>query len=404
MVLNFILIALNLVIGNHFGVLIDLCALFFVIIPVLYLNKIRKYEASIFLFVFGYHLAAIIGCVQTIIEGRINEIELLLIPGAIGIAILLRGNWQVVIYLLNMVAMSVVKYMRWQDLDMPSGDFYKMQAIIALTYVGIYFFITQFKSQLMLALKHMKFLNDALSSNEKQLKESNNAKDRLFSIIAHDLRSPLDLIQGLLDPVMLENLEKEELIKHQTTIRSRIGVLQETMNNLLIWAKTQLGKIEVHAKEVSVVPSSRVIIDLFDEMIVSKGITVSYLGAKKIKAYVDVDHFNVIMRNIIHNAIKYTPANGTIELETRETGEFVHIKITDSGAGFDHEIKEKIMNSQLVKSGAGTAGEQGSGIGLSFCHELLAKNGGKMNLFNVKDGGACTEVVIPKSNSNGDLS
>ena len=397
MALNLVLISLNLVISNPIGILIDLAVLFLVLVPVLYLTHNQTYYLAIFIFILGYHLAAVVGSVQTILEGRINEVELLFIPGAIGLTILLRGRWQALFYALNMMALAGAKYLRWESFGMPIDDYYKLLAIIVICYAGIYFFITQFKTQLLTTLDSMEFLNNALLANELKLKESNKAKDRLFSVIAHDLRSPLDLIQGLLDPAGLTSLEKEEFIKHQTTIRSRIAVLQETMNNLLNWAKSQLGHLEANFTDVRVLMETKNIFDLFTEMITSKGITVQYQADSEFTARVDKDHFNVIMRNIIHNAIKFSPRNGRITLEVMEQGSSVKISVSDPGTGIDQKTKYKILNSQLVASDVGTDGERGSGIGLSFCYELVKKNQGELIISNVESGGARLEVLLPKA-------
>lgn len=390
-----ILIVINTIIGNHLGVAIDIITLVFVLIPVLYLNHRRLYLESRYLFVIGYHIAVFSGCWNNVVVGRVNEVELLLLPGAIGLMILLQGKGQILFYLTNMAALAWIKYMRWESLQFDPNGYYKLLAMIVITYIGIYYFIIQFKTQLMLALENSEFLNKALKTNEKELKESNKAKDRLFSIVAHDLRSPLDLVKGLLDPAVLVNLDKEELINYQTTIRSRIGMLQETMNNLLNWAQTQLGKLEVSPVNVSVIQESKAVVDLFNEMIDSKEIRFQYAGNREGMALVDKDHFTVIMRNIIHNAIKFTPKKGHIILEATQSPEGVSIAVIDSGSGIDHPTMNKILNCQLMESEAGTDGERGSGVGLSFCHELIKKNNGALGISGNSSGGTRFEVKLP---------
>lgn len=394
--LAFLLIAINSIIGNHVGIGLDLFILFFVIIPVLYLNHIRRYRFALYLFVFGYHVAVLLGCAHALWVDRVNEIELLLLPAAIGLTILLSGKGQVVFYLFNLVAFAIIKYFRWESYNVIPNDYYKLLAMVVITYIGIYYFVIQFKSQLLLALQNAEFLNSALLTNEKELKESNHAKDKLFSIIAHDLRSPLDLIKGLLDPAVILNLEKDELIKYQSTIRSRIAVLQETMNNLLNWAKSQLGKLEVNPVHVAVIQESKTIFDLFKEMIEAKQIEIQYVDIEDTVIIVDQNHFNVIMRNLIHNAIKFTPSEGRVTLSVKRDKDSVCIALTDSGAGIDVSTVDKILNSQLIESEVGTGGERGSGVGLSFCHELIKKNQGVLNISNSPTaGGTQIEITLP---------
>ena len=394
-VLDLMLMVLNLAIANYIGLVIDVVALFTILIPVLYLNYIQRYQWALYLFIAGYHLAVFLGSIQTLYEGRINEIELLLIPGAIGLSIVLSGRKKIILFLINFVGLAILKYMRWDMMDLPMNDYYKMLAMIVIIFAAIYFFISEFKYQLISSLKSTEFLNQALISHEKELEESNNAKDRLFSIIAHDLRSPLDLIQGLLDPTVLNQLEKEELIKYQTGIRSRIGALQETMSNLLNWAQSQLGKIEVKPIQVFVVQESQFIFDFFEEMITSKNISIEIQNDSIASAWLDKDHFNVIMRNIIHNAIKFTPTNGKITFTTFLEKDKIVIIITDTGVGMSDEAKIKILKNELVTPNQGTSGEKGSGVGLSFSYELVKKNKGELIIDTPAEGGTSISISFP---------
>ena len=122
-VLDLMLMVLNLAIANYIGLVIDVVALFTILIPVLYLNYIQRYQWALYLFIAGYHLAVFLGSIQTLYEGRINEIELLLIPGAIGLSIVLSGRKKIILFLINFVGLAILKYMRWDMMDLPMNDY-----------------------------------------------------------------------------------------------------------------------------------------------------------------------------------------------------------------------------------------------------------------------------------------
>lgn len=268
--------------------------------------------------------------------------------------------------------------------------------MIIVTYIGVYYFIVFFKNQLIAALEKSERLNNQLINKEQALLDSNKSKDRLFSIVAHDLRSPLALVQGLLDPSILNSLEKEKYMEYLSTIRARIGILQETMTNLLSWAQSQLGSLKVNPGNVGLDAEIHSIIDLFADMTKSKGIEITRSGDINSNVYADKNHLNVIVRNIIHNAIKFTPSGGNIKVNVKANGDSVCIAVADSGSGIDDVTKRSILQSKLMESGTGTDGERGSGVGLSFCQDLLIKNHG---ILKIKDGepkGAIFEIYLPQ--------
>lgn len=390
-----LLIVINTVIGNHLGIVIDVLAITWVMLPVLYLNNKKHYQAAIYYFLIGIHAALALGAMHTLIESRANELELLLIPGAIAVIILLEGIGHKIFFVVNFIMLAILKYQRLMVADSSSNaDYFKMLAIISIGYLGIYYFIIQFKTQLIRALKSTEELNEQLSIKEIALIESNKSKDRLFSIVAHDLRAPLGIIQSLLDPSMLESLDKDQMIKYQNDVRSRISVLQETMNNLLSWAQSQLGKVSVIPTNINLKLEVENVVSVFQEIIDAKIISLTIVGGE-VEILFDKDHLNVVLRNIIHNAIKYTPHEGKIIIEMASKGNECQFSIKDSGVGINDETIANILNNQLSKSIAGTFGEKGSGVGMSFCHQLIKKNNSTLIIERLKETGSNFEVRIP---------
>lgn len=388
---------INTVFGNYIGIAIDLVTLVLVPIPVLILNSKRRYDQAMYIFLLGYHVLVITGSYHAIWEGRANEVENFLFPGAIAIIILLNGIGRHLSFLLNFVALVGLNYLRFEFTGKSMApEFYQLLAMIIVTYIGVYYFIVFFKNQLIDALEKTERLNDELVNKEQALLDSNKSKDRLFSIVAHDLRSPLALVQGLLDPSVLNSLAKEKYMEYLGTIRTRVSVLQETMTNLLSWAQSQLGSLKVNPEQVELDAEINSIVDLFADMTKSKGIEVVRSGESNSNVYADKNHLNVIVRNIIHNAIKFTPGGGIIKVNINANGETVCIAVADSGSGIDDSTRQSILQSKLMESGTGTNGERGSGVGLSFCQDLLIKNNGILKIKNGVSKGAVFEIYLPQ--------
>ncbi|MDW3210656.1 MAG: HAMP domain-containing sensor histidine kinase [Reichenbachiella sp.] len=390
--LALLLITVNLSIGNYQGILIDILAILTVLIPVLTLNYFHKYRAAEYVFLWGIHLAVVAGAIHAAFENRPNEIELLLIPSAIAVVILIDGFGQWLLFISNLMAFLILKYF---IAGLDNLGYIKLVAIVAIAYTGIYYFVIQFKTQLIRALHKTERLNEELIEKEKALTESNLSKDKLFSIVAHDLRSPLGLIQSLLDPSLINSLDRQKFMDYQATIRSRFKVLQENMNNLLAWAQSQLGNSKRIVSHFDLVTEVVKIIDLFEEMTASKQIKMIRIGKEERMVNLDKNHLNIILRNLVHNAIKFTPENGAIDINIEEHAGATLIQIIDSGKGVNDEMKTKILNSKLMESGIGTQGERGSGVGLSFCQELIKKNKGELRIIDNSSGGAIFEVRFP---------
>ena len=395
--LDMILVLINLIIGNYLGIAIDVAALCLILIPVLWLNARHQYQAAVWLFLFGLHVSVTAGGLQSIVESRDNEVENMLIAGAIAIIILLTGSQQVISFLFNLILILFLNFQRYRiQQGQVDVDYLKLAAILMVIYLGIFYFIGQFKSQLTRALKDAQHLNMKLQKKEKSLKALNKSKNRLFSIVAHDLRAPLHLIHGLLDPDISQYMEKDELLSHQLSIRSRIGVLQESINNLLNWSRSQLNKFKIAPVVVDLQHEVNRVTELFTELIERKRLVINVDIEKEAKAIADKDHINIILRNIFHNAIKFTPNKGKIEVLVVMDSNFAHISISDSGSGMNENVRTRVLKGQLMESGSGTEGERGSGVGLSFTRELIERNRSILEIIDRPIGGTIFKVSIPR--------
>lgn len=378
--ITLVLIIINTIFLNYVGIAIDIGAAVLFGVPVLLLNKSKRYRTAIYLFLFGFHIALMVGTYHTMMEGRQSGVEYLFFPGVIAIILLVSGTKQYLSVLLNFLILTVLNYIRFEYFD--TGDFqtyFRLTLILFAAYLMVYFFVVNFKTQLFRTLERSERLNADLLEKEEALLDSNKAKDRLFSIISHDLRAPLASVQGLLAPDLIQSMSQEDYLKYAESVREKVDTLQDTMNGLLGWAKSQLNSMTVNPEILQVHQEIHKIGELFSNALAVKNIDWKH-QEDKTQVVVDKNQYIIILRNIIHNAIKFSPKGGHILISSRTKGNEIGISVEDAGMGMDEETRDRILKGQLNESEFGTAGETGTGIGLSFCHELLKKNNGRLEI------------------------
>lgn len=217
-----------------------------------------------------------------------------------------------------------------------------------------------------------------LKENEKRLKKLNSTKDKLFSIIAHDLKSPFNTILGFSELIMdeIKNNDLEKVNLYAGLIRDSSARTLTLVENLLDWSRTQTGKIAIKLKNTelkSIVDNS---IQLLSDRAMQKSITLINKIPEQLSTLVDQDMFNVIIRNLISNAIKFTDKGGNITISSLEDENQIRIIVEDSGIGIDSARLKDLFQLGENHSTVGTKKERGTGLGLIVCKEFVEKLGG----------------------------
>lgn len=238
------------------------------------------------------------------------------------------------------------------------------------------------------------FVNDVtkLEVAKNELEEANSTKNKLFSIMAHDIRGPLDLFDGLLEMSADGALSREDFHKHQMQLREKLSDLRDTVNTLLDWARTQLDGVSIRPAATNINEIVQTNLDLYHELIEQKNIAVSMDLASNAKAWIDENHLKIGVRNMVHNALKFTSVDGFLHIRTRMEGDHVILSIKDSGMGMDEATIEAILNKQMQNSKRGTSGEGGTGLGMSLSMELLERNNCEVKILSTPGKG--TEIII----------
>ena len=231
------------------------------------------------------------------------------------------------------------------------------------------------------------------------LKESNSTKDKLFSIIAHDLKNPFHAILGfsdiLLKELSSEKINFEETNKYAQIVNESAKRGYDLLINLLEWARIQSGKIKPVIDTLSLLDIIIYNIKGTNSNALSKNISVQYPENKDYIINSDKDLLDAILRNLINNAIKFTPNFGEITISVKQIERFLFISITDSGIGISEENKKKLFRTDVMYSTLGTNNEGGTGLGLILCKEFVNKLGGDIFVESVDGQGTTFTFTIP---------
>ena len=213
-----------------------------------------------------------------------------------------------------------------------------------------------------------------------ELNESNRTKDKLFSIIAHDLKSPFNALLGTSN-ILIQEADKENV--NIDRIRKFLMIMNESasrtfslLNNLLEWSRLQTDRIVVHPDRLNL---SNLIIDnvqIGQTVAASKNIMVKYTSPGNYPLVSDKAIINTILRNLISNAIKYTPQNGLISVSVEKKENMYQVSVRDSGVGLSTANLKKLFRLDTIQSTPGTANEKGTGLGLVLCKDFVNKIGG----------------------------
>jgi PAS domain S-box-containing protein len=239
--------------------------------------------------------------------------------------------------------------------------------------------------------------DDLLRESEIRLRELNASKDRFFSIIAHDLKSPFNAIIGFSDLLAAKMKEKDyESIAELAELIQKSS--ERTMNllvNLLEWARSQTGRVKFEPEGI---PVSRIVkeaVDALKDVASHKSITVSAKTQAGDKVFADKDMVSTILRNLVSNALKFTNVGGTVDISTEKNESHILFKVKDSGVGIKKENMERLFHIDESYSHPGTLNEKGTGLGLLICKEFIEKNGGHIWVESEVGKGSTFSFILP---------
>jgi signal transduction histidine kinase len=251
--------------------------------------------------------------------------------------------------------------------------------------------------------KIQKKLNDELLSNKKELEEKqeylndlNQTKNKLFSIVGHDLRGPIGAFQGLLRLFKEGEMTNEEFLNFVPKLKVDIDTISFTLNNLLSWGQTQMNGATTKpsvTKLNSVVEEN---IALLSEQADSKSIELINRIEPDCQIWADPNQIDIIIRNLLSNALKFTPNNGQIIIGAIQKLKNCEIYVKDNGLGMSEETMDRIFQKDSTHTTYGTNYEKGTGLGLSLCKEMVEKNQGDIWAHSALGKGSSFYFTIPR--------
>ena len=259
--------------------------------------------------------------------------------------------------------------------------------------------ITSIFVYVLISLKQRREQNIKLQNQKEELDQINKTKDKMFLIIGHDLRGPIGNLKSLIEIL----LEDEDIIKDKSLVETfnifmkSVHSVSDLLENLLLWAKSQRNEVVFSPENISLSTVVNRSLQLFRTIAEHKEIRLSIVMENNYDVFADKNMIMTVFRNIISNAIKFTPRGGAIDIKVTKEDENYKISIKDSGVGFDQETGNKIFDTRNFYTTTGTNNEAGSGLGLLLCKEFIELNRGKIWAESVPDEGATFYFTLPQS-------
>jgi two-component system, sensor histidine kinase and response regulator len=254
--------------------------------------------------------------------------------------------------------------------------------------------LTTQNHQIELQRKKLEQQATQLQTKTDELTELNGLKNKLFSVISHDLKSPMYALRTLFNNAMQYNMPAKDVKKMLPEVLNDLNYTIGLMDNMLAWAKSQMQGHQINKQEIDVTKIIEEVIHVLRLPAEAKQISVEHQTEGPVYVYADKEMIHLVLRNLISNAIKFTPQCGTITVGATETGQFAEVFVQDSGMGISPDALKKI-NSNSFYTTKGTSSESGTGLGLMLCKEFLHKNGGRMHIESEVGSGSLFSFTLP---------
>ena len=239
-----------------------------------------------------------------------------------------------------------------------------------------------------------------MQRQRKQLELSTSFEKKIFSIIGHDLRSPMGNIRTYIDAFLMVN---NDLNENVITLLKDLYLLSDNafnlLENLLNWAKSQSGGIVCRPQMDNISSLIKNVLALFHMQAESKSINLKFAGNDAVNGFFDAELISVVIRNLVSNALKFTPHGGSITLDAKHqvenSQERLIIEVSDTGTGMPGEIVDNLINKNIHFTTYGTDNEKGSGLGFQLCKEFVARNSGHIWIESTPGKGSSFYVSLP---------
>ncbi len=239
--------------------------------------------------------------------------------------------------------------------------------------------------------------NEHIIAQTEELEKNNTTKDKLFSIISHDFRSPLANLSSVFRLLQDKSITPVQFAQFVPDFQRRLDVTLGFVDNLLYWAKSQMYGLETMPQTVNIKNIIKETLELSQSQTEKKKIEVIDETQPHLQVFVDANMLRVVFRNLLTNAIKFSFQNGKIWLMAWDMGDFIKVGVKDEGVGMTPEQVKGLFKEDTLHTTLGTQNEKGTGLGLMLCYEFVLANHGKMEVESQKDEGTTFFFSLPKN-------
>jgi two-component system sensor histidine kinase/response regulator len=257
------------------------------------------------------------------------------------------------------------------------------------------------KDELLVRVKHQISLVAAkrvIMQQHEELKKTIEGRDKLYSVIAHDLRSPMGSVKMVLNLLSLNLTSEsigEDMFELLKTANHTVEDLFSLLDNLLKWTKSQIGRLKVVYQDFNIVEVVEGAMEIFSMVAKNKDISINLEPCQELNVHADIDMIKTICRNLLSNAIKFSVAKKDIDIKIEEKDSMAIVSVHDHGEGIPKENQDKLMHVNTHFSTFGTNKEEGSGLGLLLCQDFAVKNGGKIWFTSEEGKGSTFSFSVP---------
>ncbi|TAE29546.1 MAG: PAS domain S-box protein [Candidatus Kapaibacterium sp.] len=243
-------------------------------------------------------------------------------------------------------------------------------------------------------------LNGEMMQKQRELEDINRSKDKFFSIISHDLRSPFSSLIGISKLISegIHDLSSDDLVELASAMHLQTQNVYDFMENLLKWAQAHTGRMEYKPNVMLLAEISGSVEMLMREAATAKGLVLENKVAPDVAVFIDENMIRSVVQNLVSNALKFTPSGGRVSIEVAplaDNTKMIEVRVRDTGVGMSHEDAQKLFRIDIVHTTKGTEDETGSGLGLILCKELVEKNKGKIRVESVQGQGTTFAFTVP---------
>lgn len=251
-----------------------------------------------------------------------------------------------------------------------------------------------------MVLRNRRLKHELALCGEKlyEAQQSNKSKDKLFSIVAHDLRSPFNSLMGLSEMLVLqsESMHADQVQYYSKLVHNSTRRLYTLVDDLLQWSRTQTGNTTYHPEKLDLNILTANIVNLARISAQEKDIVIALKMENPLEALADANIFSTVLRNLISNAIKFSKVGSTIQVNgAKRSDGLIEMSVTDRGVGMDPGQLENVFKIEASQSTSGTFNEPGTGLGLVLCKEFVEINNGEIEVESQSGVGTTVKFTLP---------